>query len=72
MATKADAIPELVRNDVNGYLVDIDDYKAAVRIYESLELAAGFADNGYDIAKSKFTAKRFVEEHEKMFEETGK
>lgn len=76
VATKADAIPELVRNDVNGYLVDIDDYKAAakaaVRIYESPETAAALADNGYNIAKTEFTAERFVEEHEKMFEEAGK
>lgn len=38
MATKADVIPELVRNDVNGYLVNIDDYKAAVMIYERWSL----------------------------------
>lgn len=59
-------------NDVNGYLVDIDNYKVAVRIYGSLELASGFADNGYNISRLEFIAKRFVEESEKMLEETKK
>ncbi|MBO4878547.1 MAG: glycosyltransferase family 4 protein [Ruminococcus sp.] len=73
IATKADAIPELVHNDVNGYLVDIDDYssaaKYAIMLHNDKQLASRLASAGYDIAMSDFTSERFVKNHEKLFEE---
>lgn len=71
VATKVDAIPNLISDAVNGLLVEKDAVdavvKASIRIYEDRELAEQLCEQGRQIVKERFSIKRVVAEHERLF-----
>ena len=68
VATKADAIPYVVRDA--GLLVEVDDYKAAaeivIRLYEEKELREQVIYRGKERVKL-FDAQRTADEHVELF-----
>lgn len=73
VATKVDAIPDIIKENENGLLVDVDDYKNAalqvMRLYQNDLLRKNLVENAYKMVLRKFTIERVVEEHEKLFAE---
>ena len=72
VATKIDAIPNIVTDRLNGTLVNVDDYHAVARsiieLIENTDLYDAYVTAGQEIVKDKFNAKRMAREHEKLFE----
>lgn len=73
VATRVDAIPDIIKENENGLLVDVDDYKNAalqvMRLYPNDLLRKNLVENAYKMVLRKFTIERVVEEHEKLFAE---
>lgn len=71
VATKVDAIPYLISDGENGYLIEKDDWKAAAE--KVVELAKNenkrneMIDNGLKTVKERFDAQRVSKECEKIF-----
>ena len=72
VASKVDAIPNIVKDGQNGLLVEIDDAigasKAVLQIYQETELKNRLITQGLKDVHAKFNARRVSEEHEKLFE----
>lgn len=72
VATNVDAIPELVNDGKNGFLVNQDDAGAAcsavLKLYNDPGLRMQFAENGKKIVYEKFDMKRTVSQHEELFD----
>lgn len=72
VATRVDAIPNLISDGVNGLLVEKDNVDAVVeasaRIYEDKELTAKLCEKGKQIVGKRFSIERVVAEHEELFE----
>lgn len=72
VASRVDAIPNIIRDGENGLLVEVDDYvgasKAVLRIYQESGLKDKLAAQGLEDAHSRFNARRVSEEHGKLFE----
>lgn len=72
VATRADAIPNIIRDGENGLLVKVDDAvgasKAVLRIYQEDGLKDKLVAQGIADVHRRFNAKRVSEEHEKVFE----
>ena len=72
VASRVDAIPNIIRNGENGLLVEVDDdigaSKAVLRIYREDELRDRLVAQGLEDVHKKFNARRVSEEHGKMFE----
>ena len=72
VASRVDAIPNIIRDGENGLLVEVDDYvgasKAVLRIYQESGLKDKLAAQGLEDVHSRFMARRVSEEHEKLFE----
>ena len=73
IATKVDAIPELIEHEVNGFTVNLGDIKAVsdyiLTYINQKELATKHANYSYKKVMTKFNIIRVVEEHEKIFKE---
>ena len=71
IATNIDSIPELIKNEVNGLLVKVNDIegtaKASIRIYEDNKLRSFIVKNGNRVVREKFDVKRKVNQHESLF-----
>ena len=71
VATKVDAIPEIVKDMENGLLVEVDDVDgvcgAVIKLYEDKDLRERFIGTGRRITDKRFNAKRVAKEHEAMF-----
>ena len=71
VATKVDAIPELIQDEVNGLLVDMDDFNGAadsvIRLKEDLELRSRLIENGKRIVRERFDVERVGREHSELF-----
>lgn len=71
VATKVDAIPDVVEEKKSGLLVEMDDYEAVFNevknIREDKTLAQFLIDNGLNRVKKQFDAKRVTLETEKLF-----
>ena len=71
VATRVDAIPNIIIDGENGILVDMDDVEAIKEaiesIYENKELAETLIRCGYKDVSKRFDAKRVASEHERMF-----
>ncbi|MCM1569675.1 MAG: glycosyltransferase family 4 protein [Roseburia sp.] len=71
IATKAGAVPNIIRNEWNGLLVDVDDYyavyEAVKRLRNDFALCQKLIANGKDIVYRKFDARRVAQEHELLF-----
>lgn len=65
VATRVDAIPNLIEDGVNGLLVDVDDYKAAAEAvlkYRNAELRDKIVAYGIKTVHERFDAKRVASE----------
>ena len=76
VASKVDAIPNIIRDGENGLLVEVDDdigaSKAVLRIYREDELRNRLVAQGMEDVHKKFNARRVSEEHEMLFENIHK
>lgn len=72
VASKVDAIPNIIRNEENGLLVEVDDdigaSKAVLRIYQEDGLKDRLVTQGKKDVHNKFNARRVSQEHEELFE----
>lgn len=73
VATRVDAIPNIICNNENGLLVDADDpisaSKAVLRIYSDERFKSTLIKAGREIVNKKYDIRRVSEESAKMFEE---
>lgn len=73
VATKVDAIPYLIKDRINAFLVEKDDYLMAsnkvIEIIQNEELRKFFIRNNIQDVRKKFDAKRVAIEHENLFKE---
>lgn len=71
VATRVDAIPDIIENEINGYLVEKNDYKMAskkvVNLMEDNNVKKRIIENGYMCIKNKFNSDRMAQEHEELF-----
>lgn len=71
VATRADAIPNVISNYKDGLLVDIDDYNAVARavvlIHDDSKLATILSKNGLKKVNERFNVDRVALEHEQLF-----
>lgn len=72
VASKVDAIPNIIQDGVNGLLVDVDDdigaSKAVLRIYQESGLRDSLVTQSMEDVHNRFNARRVSEEHGKLFE----
>lgn len=72
VASKVDAIPNIIRDGENGLLVEADDdigaSKAVLRIYQEDGLRDRLVAQGMEDVHNRFNARRVSEEHGKLFE----
>ncbi len=72
VATNVDAVPYLIKDGVNGMLVEKDDWKAAaekvVEIKKNERLRNILIENGRKEVKEKFDARRVSKEYEELYE----
>ena len=72
VASKVDAIPNIIRDGENGLLVEVDDdigaSTAVLRIYREEELRNRLVAQGMEDVHNRFNARRVSEEHGILFE----
>lgn len=73
VATNVDAIPNIVKDGVNGMLVGKDDYSKAAdavdRLFEQPNLTSSLVKNAKNIVKTKFDGKRVAQNSEQLYKE---
>ena len=71
VATKVDAIPNIILNHRNGILVEVDDEvavsRAVIDLQKKPELRKQLIQRGLQDVHSRFDAKRVAQEHELLF-----
>lgn len=71
VASRADAIPNIIRDGENGLLVEVDDVvgasKAVLRIYQDDGLREKMVAQGMKDIHNRFDARRVSEEHRQLF-----
>lgn len=71
VATRVDAIPNLITNCHNGLLVPVDDvqmtFQAVLKLYRNESLRNSLVRQGIQDVHEKYDAKRVAAEHEKLF-----
>lgn len=72
VATRVDAIPYLISDGENGYLVDKDDWQGAaikvVELAENEDRRKKMIDNGLKTVQERFDARRVSKEYEELYE----
>lgn len=71
VATRVDAIPNIITDRKNGLLIEMDDYEAAATAIEEIhntEIAGKLAENGLICVKKRFNAERMAKDTERLFE----
>lgn len=72
VASRVDAIPNIIRDGENGLLVEVDDdtgaSNAVLRIYQEDGLKDRLVTQGFEDVHNRFNARRVSEEHGKLFE----
>lgn len=72
VATRADAIPNIIMDEKNGLLVDVDDIvgasKAVLRIYQDNGMKDKLITQGIKDVYDRFDVRRVSEEHRELFE----
>ena len=72
VATRVDAIPNIVETGKNGLLVAVDDFEDAaaqvIRLHSNSELRNTLTTNGYELACRRFSIQRVAKEHEDLFD----
>lgn len=73
VATNVDAIPNIVKDGVNGMLVDKDDYHKAAdavdRLFKQPDLKSSLVKVESNIVKTKFDGKRVAQNSEQLYKE---
>lgn len=73
VASRVDAIPNIIRNGENGLLVEVDDdigaSEAVLRIYRDKSLKDKLILQGMEDVHNRFNARRVSEEHGILFEQ---
>lgn len=73
VASRVDAIPNIIRDGENGLLVEVDDdigaSNAVLRIYQEDGLKNRLVAQGMKDVHNRFNARRVSEEHGKLFEQ---
>lgn len=73
VASKVDAIPNIVRYEENGLLVEADNAteasEAVIRLYGNAKFKQNLVIQKTKDVHSKFGAQSVAKEHEKLFEE---
>ena len=73
VASRVDAIPNIIRDGENGLLVEVDDdtgaSNAVLRIYQEDGLKDRLVTHGFEDVHNRFNARRVSEEHGKLFEQ---
>lgn len=71
VASRVDAIPYLIHNGENGFLVDCDDWKSAaervIELKENNKKREAFIENGLKTVKERFDARRVAKECEALY-----
>ena len=71
VASRVDAIPNIILNEKNGLLVEVDDAdgasKAVLRIYNEKKLSEKLINQGRKDVHMRFNAQRVSKEHDKIF-----
>lgn len=71
VASRVDAIPNIIRDGENGLLVEVDDAagasKAVLQIYQDDGLRKKIVAQGLEDVHNRFNARRVSEEHSKLF-----
>lgn len=71
VASRVDAIPNIIRDGENGLLVEVDDAvgasKAVLRIIQEKELREKMVARGMEDVHNRFNARRVSDEHAKLF-----
>lgn len=72
VSSNVGAIPELVRHNYNGELVDISEnsqgfVQAIMKLYENKNIRIKYVNNGANLVKSKFCINRVIKEHDKLY-----
>lgn len=71
VASRVDAIPNIIRDGENGLLVEVDDAigasEAVLRIYREDGLKSSLVTQGMEDVHNRFNARRVSEEHGKLF-----
>lgn len=71
VASRVDAIPNIIRDGENGLLVSVDDpvgtYKAVMQIYQKDELKDKLVAQGIEDVHNRFNARRVSAEHSELF-----
>jgi glycosyltransferase involved in cell wall biosynthesis len=72
IVTKSGGMPEVIKDGLNGFIVDVKDYEAlAERCLELLrddKLRKKIGDKGREIADENFTKERMVKDHQIFYE----
>lgn len=75
VASRVDAIPNIIQNGKNGLLVEVDDAvsasEAVLRLYRESGLRDRLVAQGMEDVHNRFNARRVSEEHGKLFEKYG-
>lgn len=73
VATRVDAIPTIVRDGVDGILVDVDSpiqaANAVIKLYKDNELANKMQESAWRYAHENYDIHRVADQHLKLFEE---
>lgn len=73
VATRVDAIPTIVRDGVDGILVDVDSpiqvANAVIKLYKDNELANKMKESAWEYAHEHYDISRVAWQHIKLFEE---
>lgn len=73
VATRVDAIPDLITDMNNGILIEVDNVQqvceACVKIQKDSQLSKKIAQKGNEIVREKFDIRRVVEQHNKLWGE---
>lgn len=75
VATNIDGIPEVIENNVNGFLVPFGDVEAAaekgVQLLQDEQLQALFKENGFKTVREKFNSTKIVDAYEQLYYEVA-
>lgn len=73
VATRVDAIPNIITNGENGLLVDVDDFQSASRaieeLYDNPELRNNLILQAFEDVHTRFNIRRVADEHMMLFKE---
>ncbi|MFH0347485.1 N-acetyl-alpha-D-glucosaminyl L-malate synthase BshA [Bacillus vallismortis] len=71
IGTNIGGIPEVIKNSVSGFLVDVGDVAAAtacaMRILEDEQLSKGFTKAAMEMLKNEFSSQKIVSQYEQIY-----